>query len=167
MSHARNKVDWCLKKAEKELAEKGQHRGLVKIEPSKDRAREYAKKAEHYIGATLFLKKKFSDISASTSFYSIYHSLLAILAKFGYESRNQECTFAVIYSLIEDNKINIKKSTIDKVNLLNNKKDKETVVEIREQYQYGTELSMKEELYKGTFELAKKILGKAKEIIEQ
>ena len=167
MSHAKNKVDWCLKKAEKELAEKGKHRGLVKIEPSKDRAREYAKKAEHYIEATLFLKKKFSDISASTSFYSIYHSLLAILAKFGYESRNQECTFAVIYSLIEDNKIKVEKSVIDKISLLSNKKDKETITDIREQYQYGTELSMKEELYDDTLKLAKKILGKAKEIIER
>ncbi len=138
MSYAQNKVNWCLKKAEKELDGKGKHRGLVKIEPSKDRAKEYVKKAEHYLEATLFLKKKFSDISASTSFYSIYHSLLAILAKFGYESRNQECTFAVIYFLIESNKINIKKSIIDKISLLSNKKDKETIIDIREQYQYGT-----------------------------
>ena len=165
MSHAKNKIKWCLKKAEKELAEKSKHRGLILIEPGKETAREYIKKAEHYLEATLFLKKSFSDISASTVFYSVYHALLAILAKFGYESRNQECTFAVIYGLIEDNKINIDKSIIDKVALLN--KSDESIIDIREHYQYGVELSMKESLYNETLEIAKNFLGKTKQIIEE
>lgn len=33
MSHAKNKVEWCLKKAEKELKESRKHRGLVKTKP--------------------------------------------------------------------------------------------------------------------------------------
>ena len=44
MSHAKNKLDWCLKKAKKELADSPKHRGLVKIEPSADLAKEYIKK---------------------------------------------------------------------------------------------------------------------------
>lgn len=31
MTHAKNKVKWCIKKAEKELKEDKKHRGLVKI----------------------------------------------------------------------------------------------------------------------------------------
>lgn len=167
MSHPKNKVEWCLKKAEKELSEKGKHRGLIKTEPNEEKAREHIKKAEHYLKATLHLRNDFSDISASTTFYCIYHSLLAILAKFGYESRNQECTFAFIYSLIEEDKIDLEKSTIEEVSLLSEKENEEPIVEVRERYQYGTELSMKEELYKDTLELAKKILGKVKKIIEE
>ena len=163
MSHVKNKVKWCLKKAEKELANKGKHRGLILVKPSKEKAMEHIKKAEHYLEATLFLEKNFLDISASTIFYSIYHSLLAVLAKFGYESKNQECTFALIYSLIEDKKIGIEKFLIDKVALLRDKED--SAIEIRERYQYGTELTMKENLYKDTLELARKILAKAKEDI--
>ena len=168
MSQIKNKIKWCLDKAQKELTSTGRHRGLVLINPDKAKASEYIKKAEHYIEATLFLKDKFSDISATTTFYSIYHSLLAILAKFGYESRNQECTFALIYDLIENKKINIDKGEIDEIALLGTKEseDKESVIEIREQYQYGTELTMKEELYNDTLRLAKMLLGKAKEIIE-
>ena len=115
MSHAKNKVEWCLKKAEKELGAGGNHRGLVKINEDKKLASEHVVKAEHYIEATLLLKDNFSDISASTIFYSMYHSLLAILAKFGYESCNQECTFALIYSLIEDGKINMEREIVDKI----------------------------------------------------
>jgi len=47
MSHAKNKLDWCLKKAEKELKEHGKHRGLVIIKPDKKQALEHIKKAEH------------------------------------------------------------------------------------------------------------------------
>lgn len=39
MSHAENKVKWCLNKAEKELMEGKKHRGLVKIEPDINRAK--------------------------------------------------------------------------------------------------------------------------------
>ncbi len=167
MSQMKDKVKWCLKKAEKELAESKKHRGLIKISPSKVLAREYISKAEHYLEATFLLKEKFSDISASTVFYSIYHCFLAILAKFGYESRNQECTFAVIYTLAEAGEINIDKSIIDKVSLLSAKDNEDSVIEIREKYQYGTELSIKEELYNENLGIARKILGKAKEIIEK
>lgn len=161
---AKNKVDWCLKNA-KEVKE-GKHRGLIKIKPSKEKARQHIAKAEHYIEASLELEKKFSDISASTTFYSIYHSLLAILAKFGYESGNQECTFAVIYSLIEDEKIDFEKEMIKRIGALGESK-KEDITEVRERYQYGTELSMEKKLYEETLELAKKVLGKTKKIIEE
>ena len=169
MSHAKNKVDWCLKKAEKELKRGGKHRGLVKTKSNLEVARKYISKAEHYLKATAYLKRgNFSDISASTVFYSIYHCLLTIAAKFGYESRNQECTFALIQNLIEEGKIDFKKELLDRTASLNLEKNKEqTSVEIREQYQYGTTLSIKDSLYNELFELAQEIISKTKLIIEQ
>jgi len=169
MSHTKNKVDWCLKKAEKELKTSEKHRGLIKIKPDLEKAREHIKKAEHYLKATDYLKKgNFSDISTSTVFYAMYHCLLAIAVKFGYESRNQECTFALIRNLIEDKTINFKKELLDKIAFLDIEKDKEkTSIEIREQYQYGTSLSIKDNLYKELFELAKEVISITKIIIEQ
>ena len=163
MSHMKNKVDWCLKKAEKEIAEGKKHRGLIEVNPSKEKARGYIRKAEHYLEAALLLEQKFSDIGLSSIFYSMYHSMLAILVKFGFESRNQECTFALIYSLIEDNKIDLKKEDVDRIALMSD----ESVIGLREKYQYGVELSMNEEIYNDNFEFSKKILGKVKELVER
>lgn len=168
MSHIKNKVDWCLKKAEKELRQGDKHRGLVITKPDLEKTREHIKKAEHYLKATEYLKKgDFSDISTSTVFYSMYHCLLAIAVKFGYESRNQECTFALVNSLIEDKKIDFEKEILDKIASLNVKPEEKTSVEIREQYQYGTRLSINDNLYKELLELAQKVISKTKEIIEK
>ncbi|MBU4086071.1 MAG: hypothetical protein KKB21_00685 [Nanoarchaeota archaeon] len=169
MSQAENKVNWCLQKAERELKEGQKHRGLIVVKTNKEKAREYITKAEHYLKATDYLKKgNFSDISTSTIFYSMYHCLLAIAAKFGYESRNQECTFVLILSLIEDKKINLEQSLIDKIAKLDSKEDENTSLDIREKYQYGTSLSIKDEhLYKELFSLAQEVIGKAKVIIEE
>ena len=88
MSHTDNKLRWCLDKAKKESEKGKNHKGLMKIRPDKEEAYKHIAKAEHYLGATEQLKKGYSDISASTAFYSMYHCLLAIAAKFGYDSRN-------------------------------------------------------------------------------
>ena len=169
MSHAKNKVEWCLRKAEKELKESDKHRGLVKVKPSVKEAKSFINKAEHYLKATTYLKEgNFSDISASTAFFSMYHCLLAVSAKFGFASRNQECTFALMYSLIEDNKVDLEKELIDRISSLDvEKKDEKASIELREKYQYGTELAMEDDLYKDLFELAKKVLDKTREIIEE
>lgn len=168
MSHAKNKVGWCLKKAEKELKEGDKHRGLVKINPNLDKARNHLLKANHFLKATIHLKDgNFSDICTSTIFYAMYHSLLAIAAKFGYESRNQECTLALIYSLIEDKKIDFDEDLLRKISFLNPKETSEnTSIEIREQYQYETDLSLKDkEIYNELFWLAKKVIDETKDII--
>ena len=52
------------------------------------------------------------------------------------------------------------------MSLFSNKGDEESIIEIREKYQYGTDLSMKEELYSEIIETAKIILGKVKKILE-
>ena len=168
MSHAKNKVEWCLRKAERELKESDLHRGLLKSKPDVEKAKEHIVKAEHYLKATDYLKKgDFSDISTSTVFYAMYHSLLAIAVKFGYESRNQECTFALIYKLIEDDGIEFEKEVLDKITSLDVEKHHEkTTIEVREQYQYGTSLSIKDNLYGELFKLAKEVISKAKVIIE-
>ena len=171
MSHAKNKLEWCIKKAERELEKSSRHRGLVKIKPDLKRARKHIEKAERNIKATLYLQKGgFTDWCSSTLFYSIYHCMLAVLVKFGYDSRNQECTFAAIYSLIEDGKIDLEKSDMEKVSELNLEEKQvshKTAVSIREEYQYTTKLSLEDKTFDELLELAKKILDKAKEIIER
>jgi len=42
-----------------------------------------------------------------------------------------------------------------------------TSIEIREEYQYGTEIELKEDVYNELLELTKNVLSQAKLIIEQ
>src|SRR3989344_2411693 len=165
MSQAKNKLTWCLKKAEKELKKEGKHRGLIIITPDKKKSFEHIKKAEHNLNAAIdFSKTGYSDWSASAFFYSIYQCFLAIGAKFGYESGNQECTFALITSLIEDKKIPLDQKFLNQVTSLEAQRPKQdsTSVKIREQYQYGTDLAIDEKLYNELLKLSQRILLETK-----
>lgn len=170
MSHAKNKVEWCLNKAKKELQEGKKHRGLVKVDFDLEKAREHLSKAERNLKVTLYLQRGgYSDWCSSSLFYTIYHCFLAILAKFGYETRNQECTFALIASLIEDKKITLSQEDFEKVNTLDvteTQESPETAVSIREDYQYSTKVSLENKEYQELLQLAKRILDKTKETLE-
>ena len=170
MSHAKNKVNWCLNKAKKELQEGKKHRGLVKVDADLEKAREHLAKAEHNLKATLYLQRGgYTDWCSSSLFYVIYHCFLAILSKFGYETRNQECTFALIAGLIEDKKITINQEDLEKVSTLNiieTQDSPETAVSIREEHQYSTKVSLENKEYQELLLLAKRILDKTKETLE-
>ena len=122
------------------------------------------KKAEHNLKAiTDFHDIGYSDWSASAAFYSVYHCFLSIIAKFGYarknrrflvsqkspisvKSRNQECTFALIYNLIETKQIKLNKEAIQEIHSLNPEEKQElpTIVEVRENGQYSIKLSIED-----------------------
>ena len=137
MSKVKNMVRWCLNKAKKEL-EKGQkHRGLIKAEPDEKLAQEHIAKAEHNLDFFMLAKEnKFYDWTIVIGFYIMYHCLLAILARHGYESRNQECTMALIENLIDDKKIDESfKEYINKIKFTA-EKEEEQILPMREKYQY-------------------------------
>ncbi|MEK6896806.1 MAG: hypothetical protein AABX12_05105 [Nanoarchaeota archaeon] len=56
MSHAENKLNWCLNKAGREIRETRYHRGLRKISPDKQQALRHVTKAEHFLKATAYVK---------------------------------------------------------------------------------------------------------------
>ncbi len=166
MTHAENKVEWCLRKAEKEGRK---HRGLKKIVSNKEEAEKHIEKAEHNIQVMNYLiEGKFYDWVIPVAFYTHYHCLLAILQKFGYESRNQECTFAVIESLIEEKKINMKKEELSKIFKNENGDEIEIIdmVNLREQFQYGTETLFEEKRISEMQIEAIRFLEKTKTIIQ-
>ena len=170
MSHAKNKIDWCLNKARKELQEGKKHRGLIKMDADLEKAREHLAKAEHNLKATLYLQRGgYTDWCSSSLFYVIYHCFLAILAKFGYESRNQECTFAVISNLIENQKITLELSDLEKVSSMSITETQESpnsAISLREEYQYTTKVLLENKEYQELLQLAKSILDKTKETLE-
>ena len=166
MNHAKSKVQSCLDKAKKELQEGKKHRGLIKIEPNYTLSKNHLFKAERNLKVTLYLQKGgYTDWCSSSLFYTIYHCFLAILAKFGYETRNQECTFAVIADLINNKKIDLELSDLEKISFIGNMHESNSVLSIREEYQCGTKVSLENKEYEGLLYLTKKILDKTKEIL--
>lgn len=137
MSKAKNMVRWCLNKAKKELEKGPQHRGLIKIKTDEDLAQEYIRKAEHNLGFFMLAKEHgYYDWNITIGFYVMYHCCLAILAKFSYESRNQEGTLALIESLLEDKKIEEDfRKYIESIKS-NSLEEEEKIIPMREKYQY-------------------------------
>lgn len=138
MTQAQNKLKYCINKAKKE-GEK--HRGIRIVQPDLALAGRHLAKAQHNVKAMLYLiKGNFLDWAVNASFYSMYHCCLAILAKFGYESRNQDCTFAVIETLIEDKKIDLPIEKLRRIASADRSQvmDSDEVIELREDAQYGT-----------------------------
>jgi uncharacterized protein (UPF0332 family) len=169
MKHFEKKVKWCMSKAEKELRDGDRHRGLIRVNPDTALTSAHIRKAEHNLNAMLDFKAGgYSDWSASAAFYSVYHCLLGILAKLGYESRNQECTFALIYSLIESG-LDLDKDLIEKVYSLDHERQHElpTMIEVRENEQYGLSCSLDANSFDRLFGIAKQVLDQTKNVLEQ
>ena len=174
MPQASKHVKWCLNKAKKEIEEckklgkRLKHRGLLKINPNIDEARKHIGKAEHNLNAiSRFKEIGFSDWSIAAGFYSIYHCFLAIAVKFGYESRNQTCTIALMELLKEENKINIDAKFIDMLKSADIEEMQENkVIEMREDYTYGVEISVDNETkIKDLVKACKELVDIAKDIV--
>lgn len=166
MTYAENKLGWCLKKAEKEGLK---HRGLRKVKPDARGAGDHIRKAEHNIEAMEYLiSGGFNDWAISASFYAHYHCLLAILQKFGYESRNQECTFAAVEILAEKGQINLAKGDLyalfaaDKHEMI----EEADMVDLRERFQYGTETLYEKQRVRELLEKTKIFVENTKSILQ-
>lgn len=138
-----------LKKCFKE-GEKGErHKGLKKVEVSEDMMKGHLNKATHNFKAMIsFQKTGFSDWSASASFYCLYHCLLALIAKEGFESRNQSCTFALVEDLIDKKKIHLTKDELKEIfdtNISENLEHSNKILDIRENMQYSIKTALEQE----------------------
>ena len=103
-------------------------------------------KAKHYLKAMDYnIKGGFSDVAVSNAFYAMYHSLLALLLRLGYEARNQECAINAIQYFIEIKKINLDIRYIDIIRRTSENKPKDAKT-LREEFQYGIETSVNRDI---------------------
>jgi uncharacterized protein (UPF0332 family) len=120
-------------------------RRLTKINPSEQLAQKHLEKSKYNYQVLLSLEKlNYHDWELNVGFYSIYHCFLAILSKFGYESRNQSCTISVILKLIEEKKIDLNPDLILQFDTLDTESGitNPTIRLNREQSTYGVETSI-------------------------
>lgn len=135
MSQIDNHLNWCLKDEKR----------LVKTKPDLSLAQKHLKKSEYNYSVVQTLEKlKIYDWALNIGFYSIYHCFLAILSKYGYESKNQSCTVTVLISLIDQKKLNFNKDLVLQFDTLGVEKDITipTVRRDREILTYGVETSV-------------------------
>jgi len=175
MSQASKQVDWCLKKAEREIEEarkKGQrnpkHRGLIRKKPDKEESIEYINKAVENLNFALSLdSSQHGDVAVSSLFYCMYHCFLAIASKFGYESRNQSCTVVLIAYLKEEGKIDLDSKFIEMFRYKEDQEDKEvySLIEMREEYTYGSKTAVEKHIISDLVKDCQKLIEETKNVV--
>ncbi len=174
MSQASKNVEWCLKKADKEIEEckklnkRLKHRGLLKTEESREKAKEHLAKAEENLNFAASLDKdRYGYKVVESLFYCIYQCFLSISARFGYESGNQSCTISLIEYLKEQNKIEIDNKFLEMMKYKDEQKNQNypSLIEMREDYTYSAKISIQEQKIEDLIILCQEILEKTKEII--
>ncbi|MBI2659999.1 hypothetical protein HYX07_02460 [Candidatus Woesearchaeota archaeon] len=143
-------LKWCLKDPKR----------LVKTKSDLILAKKHIKKSEYNYGVVQTLERlKIYDWAFNVGFYAIYHCFLAILAKYGYESRNQACTTTVLLTLINEEKMDLDKDLVIQFDTLDVEKNitNPTVRESREISTYGVETSIDLQQLKKIKELTLKV----------
>ena len=150
MQKPKSKLDWCLAKEER----------LKKIMPNSKESTGHIAKAKHnLLAADYNIKGGFSDWAVSQCYYAMYHGLLAILYRYGYESKNHECTISAVEYLIETEKIGLDAEDIAFIRTTEQMKTKDAK-SLREEFQYGTGTDVNKEILNN-------LLRKSKEIVEK
>ncbi len=152
-------LKWCLNDPKR----------LIKTKPNMELARRHIKKSErNYKVAQTLETLKFFDWALNVGFYSIYHCFLAILAKHGYESRNQACTITVMLALIDEKKIELDMDLVTQFDTLDVEKSltNPTIRESREVSTYGVETSINLKELKRVKELIIKVQRETIKIVE-
>lgn len=152
-------LKWCLKDP----------RRLIEKKPDAQLAQKHLKKSEYNYSILRTLEGlKIYGWALNIGFYSVYHCFLAILAKYGYESKNQSCTITVLLKLIEEKKLELDKGLVLQFDALEAEKDimNPTVRESREVSTYGVETSIDLQQLKKTKELIVKVQRETIRVLE-
>ncbi|MFH1592045.1 MAG: HEPN domain-containing protein [Candidatus Woesearchaeota archaeon] len=164
----KDKLEKCFEEGERGGE---RHKGLRKIEANEELIDKHLAKAAHNLNAvTDFKNMGYSDWSASAAFYALYHCLLALVAKFGYQSRNQSCTFAFVEDLINKGKISLTledlKEIFDK-DIAEDLVHSEKILDIRETMQYSFKTSLNDEEFNKLLERTKLLFNKLRIEVEK
>ena len=150
MSKIKSKFYWCL----------DDEKRMKKISPSEKLSKDHIDKAKHNLKAADYnFKGEFDDWVVSQVYYAMYHALLAILFKKGYESKNHECTINTVEFLIETKQINLNKEDLMFIRTAEQMTSKDAK-SLREEFQYGTQTDVNKELLID-------LIKKSKEIVEK
>ena len=157
----------CFKNAEKDEKNGIKHKGLLLRGPEEKEAREYIEKAKRELELCDFYKEKGFDYKIPEEwFYTLYYCALAILSKFGIESRSQKYTALFLEYVRERKLIEYDEEFVKSITVFK-KKGEESEVDKREEARYSSAIKIEkvEERYEETTQLCKKAISQAEEIV--
>jgi|SRR3989338_1621570 len=130
------------------------------IKPDDKLSKEHIEKAKHNLKAADYsVQGNFNDWAVSQSYYAMYHALLAIFFKKGFESKNHECTIGTVEFLIETKEINFDMEDLYFIRTTEQMTTKDAK-SLREEFQYGTKTDVNKVLLT-------ELLQKSKDIVEK
>jgi uncharacterized protein (UPF0332 family) len=142
-------LTWCLSKKDR----------LKIIKPDLLKSSAHLKKAKHNLLAAHYnLKGGFEDWVVSQCYYSVYHVFLSLLYKYGFESRNHECTIKAVEFLIKKKNLPLDMKYIYFIKQTGELRLSDAKG-LREEFQYGTKT-------KANKEILNNLINTTKEIIE-
>ena len=128
---------------------------------------DYLSKAKTNLELCDFYKEKGFDYKIPEEwFYTLYYCALAILSKFGIESRSQKCTAIFLRYARENKLIEYDLEFIDRITV-HSSKDEKSDVDERENARYSSEIESKEieGKYDYMVDLCKKAIFQTEEIV--
>lgn len=160
-------VKECFISARKDEKKGKKHKGLLIALPDDNKAKDYLAKAKVNLELCgLYREKGFDYKIPEEWFYTLYYCALAILSKFGIESRSQKCTAAFLRYAKDNRLIKYDDEFIDRITVYSGKEEKSDVDE-REKARYGSSVKSKEvaSKYDYMMNVCKRAISQCEEIV--
>ena len=138
------KLRECFESAVKDEKKGKKHKGILIVKLDGKKAEEYIEKAKVNLELCEVYKQKGFDYKISEEwFYTLYYCALAILSKFGVESRSQRCTAGFLRYVKSKGLIDYDNEFIDRITVY---KEKEGISDVdkRESARYDSSIKSKE-----------------------
>ena len=167
IKNTEKKLKECFKTAKKELESGNKHKGLLLMKPNQIAAEGFIKKAKTELELCDIYKPRGLDYKiAEEWFYTLYYCALAILSKFGIESRSQKYTTLFLRYIKYKNLIDYDDDFIDRI-MVYRKKDEKSDVDEREEarYNFAIKIARIEERYEDMMNLCKEAISQCEEIV--
>jgi len=161
------KLKECFKSAIKDEKKDRKHKGLLIVKPDNKKAEEYVNKAKINLELCGLYKIKGFDYKIPEEwFYTLYYCALAILSKFGVESRSQRCTAEFLRYIKDKNLIDYDDEFIDRITVYK-EKDEKSDVDKRENARYDSSVKSREieSQYDYMDKICKKAINECEEIV--
>jgi len=160
-------VKECFNIAEKEEKKGKKHKGLLKTDPSIENAKQYLIRAKECLKFCGVYKQLNADYKIPEEwYYALYYCALAIISKFGVESRSQRCTALFLRYAKDKGLIDYDDEFIKRI-MVYKEKDKKTDVDQREEARYSpkTKLEDVSKDYDKMMDVCKEAISQAEEIV--
>ncbi|HUS51708.1 MAG TPA: hypothetical protein VMZ91_16190, partial [Candidatus Paceibacterota bacterium] len=157
----------CFIEAEKEEKKGNKHKGLIITLPDVEAAKSYIKKAKESLELCEIYKERRIDYKIPEEwFYALYYCALAILSKFGIESRSQKYTAQFLEYIKLKGLIDYEDELIEMITV-HKERDKESEVDKREEARYSPAITFDEVFarYEEMTNLCKKAISQSEEIV--